>query len=916
MKTDNRASANDCARRISSRAILATILAGASASFAAMGQTAISRSATFDIPAQPVESALHQFAKQADVQILVRTDAVSGAVTSGIKGHLSISNALSELLRGTHLVYEPVGSSITVKSDKASEDAAGSESKPKAPDRSRALDERTESSTPQPISANGSSDVGRNGTSVEEVVVTGSHIRGLQNASSPIQIYTRDDIERSAVSTIKDFVQRLPQNFGGVASEDTIRNGAGGRAAGQNDVSGTAVNLRGLGPDATLVLINGRRVAPGNVLGNWVDVSMIPVAAVERIEVLSDGASAIYGADAVGGVVNFVMRKDFDGVDAKVRYGESAHGDPAEVQAAITGGHTWAAGSALVAYEYLRRSALSAGDRSYTASTNGPFSLLPKQERHSVFASFDQRIGERIDVFANGSYSQRSTSGDSTTARGISTHSRRDIDAASGTFGGRLRIADAYQLELASSYAQSDTTAPTYDLVGGGLASDEKVGTSVLSLDAKLDGPLGRTWAGPIRFAVGSQYRKEDFDAEGRVNRGTFANRREVMAGFAEINVPLIEASENEASPNTLELSVADRYERYSDFGSTNNPKFGLSWAPWKLLKLRGTYGKSFKAPVLTDLNPTPFSVTVSRVPDPLGGREVDVLNAFGGNANLMPEKATAWTIGFDVRSQEAKGFRANATYYSINFIDRITSLSAAGIVVEQALRDEERLGSQLVKRDPPVSLAQALVANNPLFIDLIDCLCVSDPSAYDFSNIGAFVDSRVQNFAKVKTSGIDASVSYVANAGAGLLEGGIDATYILEFDNQLFPTTPVLDTLDSPYNPIDLRLRARAIYQLGSFTGAAFVNYTDSYVDNRTGVPKRVDSWATVDVSLAYEIGGQRENEKGLTLQLNVTNLIDEDPPFVRTNVPRDLPGINFDGANANVLGRTISVQLSKHWR
>jgi outer membrane cobalamin receptor len=92
---------------------------------------------------------------------------------------------------------------------------------------------------------------------------------------------------------------------------------------------GAGVNLRGLGSDATLVLVNGHRLSPTGA-GNFVDISQIPVGAIDRIDVVTDGSSAIYGSDAVGGVVNIRLRNDFDGAETRLQYGSMADGGPDE----------------------------------------------------------------------------------------------------------------------------------------------------------------------------------------------------------------------------------------------------------------------------------------------------------------------------------------------------------------------------------------------------------------------------------------------------------------------------------------------------------------------------------------------------------------------------------------------------------
>src|SRR6185437_6090175 len=126
----------------------------------------------------------------------------------------------------------------------------------------------------------------------------------------------------------------------------TVGSIAGGGNA-TNKVDATGVNLRGLGNDATLVLINGHRVAPGNTEGNFVDLSMIPLYAVERVEVVTDGASAIYGSDAVGGVVNIILGRNLDGAETRVRYGSVTNGSTTEREVGQTVGHGWDTGSAL-----------------------------------------------------------------------------------------------------------------------------------------------------------------------------------------------------------------------------------------------------------------------------------------------------------------------------------------------------------------------------------------------------------------------------------------------------------------------------------------------------------------------------------------------------------------------------------------
>lgn len=150
-------------------------------------------------------------------------------------------------------------------------------------------------------------------TGDREVLITGSRIKQDPNKSAlPLQIVTQEEIARNGITSPEQLIAFLPTNGSGadnLASNSDVTTGA---QRGTNGLS--AANLRGQGSAATLVLLNGRRVAAHGLSGSAVDVNQIPFAAIERVEVLKDGASAIYGTDAVGGVINFITKKTFEGV--------------------------------------------------------------------------------------------------------------------------------------------------------------------------------------------------------------------------------------------------------------------------------------------------------------------------------------------------------------------------------------------------------------------------------------------------------------------------------------------------------------------------------------------------------------------------------------------------------------------------
>jgi iron complex outermembrane recepter protein len=729
--------------------------------------------------------------------------------------------------------------------------------------------------------------------------VTGTHIRGSTDSAFPITIYTRDAIEASGASTLQEFIQKIPQNFNGGASENTIFSVTGGGNA-ADKVEATGVNLRGLGNDSTLVLINGHRVAPGNTEGNFVDLSMIPLYAVERVEVVTDGASAIYGSDAVGGVVNIILGRNLDGAETRVRYGSVTSGSAQDREVGQTLGHSWDTGSAQVIYDYQDRTPLSADSRSYTDSAIEPFMLLPEQVQQGVFFSVDDSVSDNIQLFAEGTYSHRST--DSVqTLLGAPEQNSSAIDMYSASTGTRIDLPRGAQLELTGSYSASDTRN-SFVLTGTEPIpeSDEHAMSSIFSIDAKLDGSAFSLPAGDVRYAVGTQFRREELDYTDLLGMTEFNPSRDVEAVFAEFRVPLLGPAAGAGAAQRLELTLADRLEHYTDFGLTNNPQVGIIWRPVADLKARATYGTSFQAPLLDNLNPVPFEVVPFPVSDPSTGGVTNTLAVFGGNPDLKPEKARTWTAGLDFTPHAEPDFHASATYYNIRFTDVVADPEYS-VDITNVLSEASILGPSIIQRNPSQAYVQQLAAT-PGY---------ENPFGVDLASIGAIFDSRVHNLSIMRTSGLDLDGSWAQQTAIANIELGLNATYIFRFDSQFTPSAPAESILNTEYNPVDLRLRARAIIRRGSLTFASFINFTNSYRDEDTTPAVPIASWTTLDETVKYAFNSEHGPLADASLLLSVTNLLNRDPPYVAN------PGygINFDGANANALGRFISVQLSKRW-
>ena len=195
-----------------------------------------------------------------------------------------------------------------------------------------------------------------------EVTVTGSRIRGVEPTGSKVIALDRDQIVETGAPSTSDLIRQLPQIVGLGASEtaSSAQNGAA------NVTRGIAVNLRGIGSNATLLLLGGRRMPPAGTQGQFTDASVIPSIALERLEVVADGGSAIYGSDAITGVVNLVPRRDFEGAESSARYGMAdSYYDWSVGQ---IGGVKWQSGRATAAVEYTVHSALEGADRDFYTS--------------------------------------------------------------------------------------------------------------------------------------------------------------------------------------------------------------------------------------------------------------------------------------------------------------------------------------------------------------------------------------------------------------------------------------------------------------------------------------------------------------------------------------------------------------------
>ena len=194
--------------------------------------------------------------------------------------------------------------------------------------------------------------------SVERIEVTGSRIkRADMETASPVTVIDSSAILATGATSIDGVLQSMT-SAGGAMTNPGINNGSGGNAR---------VNLRGLGASRTLVLVNGRRmISSGTGAASSVDLNTIPVSMIQRIEVLKDGASAVYGTDAVAGVVNVILKRDYEGFEMNVQTGMSGHGDADESSIDFTLGGSSDKGNIVVGVQYTDRGEASQADRDFS----------------------------------------------------------------------------------------------------------------------------------------------------------------------------------------------------------------------------------------------------------------------------------------------------------------------------------------------------------------------------------------------------------------------------------------------------------------------------------------------------------------------------------------------------------------------
>lgn len=893
-------------RRVPSRLHVAAPLIAVAvliSSFPALGAT-LDKVTSFNIKAQNLEKALLQFGVQAHVQIVfASTSGMGREWTTKLKGRYTGRQALEYLLRGSKFSFVDNGKTTEVF-PKSSGSSKSRHPYTEGTDPKKGNDAQAhEYAAPAAVTGHQKKkniSVRHRTAALEQVIVTGTHLRGGPPPSTPIISITRQQIQQSGYQTVEQVMDSLPENFSAVGSEASGIALSSEINAG-NIANGAAVNLMGLGADSTLVLVNGHRLAPSGTSGAFTDVSVIPLSAIKRIDIMTDGASAIYGADAIGGVVNYVLRSHEQGAETSLEYGSVTSGGLKRYRASQSAGLNWSSGNAFIAYEFQKQTPLLATSRSFSRSV-GPWDLLAGLAQNSLYATatnFIDRAKFESDAFLStrtGSYASGSIGAPVPFKVGT-----RSTQYSIGV-GSSMPMSTSWTGKVRVSYGGNDTHLQ--DNYGTTAAQ-----STLLTLGADVSGSVIKLRTGDIKAAFGGEVRRERFARHfsgAFTVLGAITRDRTVGSLFAETSIPLTPRESRLSGKPALAIDLAARYEHYSDFGSSLNPRAGLSWKPVRALRIRATVSTSFKPPNFYELYGSQQAYLENVLDARSASGVAPIVELDGSNPNLKAERSAEWTAGVDFKPEFIRGLKVDATYFHIRFRNRIASPNVPYLNVFG-------LGSSyapFIQEGPSVAELNGLTKSPTQYFDFTTYPGYGPPAA--LSGAVAILNNRLQNIGLTRVSGVNDTVDYTANVHGVTYHGGVNTAYLFRYQNVAIPGATPINVLSTLEHPVNFRGRATAGFDIRGWSVNGAMNFVNHYSDPSGPIPVRIASWTTVDMQLAYRF--PRESHiplNRLQLALSCTNCLDRAPPAVRTTSYL----FGYDPTNASPMGRFVSFTVRKRW-
>jgi len=840
---------------------------------AAPALAADERRIEYNIEAGDLGEALKTVSRLSGKEVIFNSEAVLGKTAPRLHGAFSADEAVRTLLQGTGLTARFRKDVILIRG-------------------------RSEPS----------GDLADRSADRSEIVVTGSRIRGSEPVS-PVVVATRSEIEKQGISDLGTFARRLVQNYSGGQNPSIP---GGGQGTSENVSASSTLNFRGLGPDATLTLFNGHRVAY-DAMSQGVDISAIPLAALDRVEVVTDGSSALYGSDAVGGVANVIFRKDYDGATLSARVGGSTDGGDFGQQYNIVTGKRWRNGGFMVAYDFRHTTPIIAGQRSYTQNNDPSETLQSGGRQHSGVVAGHQEITDRLSFELDGQYSDRHsrlcvnyTSTDGCRGNGADIQ----IDTRSWTVAPSLKfaLANKWDLRLGSIFGESraqQLADVAFDrlpyLTQRGIYTNR-----VQSFEAGAEGPLFRLPGGDARLAFGGGARKAKFildiasiQSETVVPVQQLTQERTTSFGYGEISLPFISQDNGVPFVNRLSFTAAVRYEDISHVGDVATPKLGAIYAPSRDIALKFSWGKSFKAPTQYQagrprLGYSQIGSTSYFPPSPTPGT---VLYLSGGNPDLKPERATNWTVTASLTPSFVEGLHIDASYFRINYRER-----AVSPIPQNSLAFSPVYAAYVTLNPSRDQVLAALSGVTTLYNQ-----GGGNPAT---ANVVAIVTNYLQNAAIQKIDGIDLTIDYSFQAGSRDRINLHGAASYLESEQQLSIDQPVVQLAGILYRPPHWRASSSAEWQHANLSISGVFSYIGGSLYNRLEPDVRVGAFKSIDLTAQIETPVNRGAFSNLKFTLSALNIFNEKPAYIRTT---SSVGYHYDSANYPITGRFLSASITK---
>lgn len=877
--------------------VMAILSSGASGSSARV-ELLEQRKLQFNMPAQRYADSFRDFRTLTGVSV-VYGQGIENLIAPEVRGALTPLDALARLFSGSQFTYEVTGAStvsVRLRTDVEIEQQPKPAPEP-APE-SRSLRPETQ---------------GR----LESITVTGTHIRGgAPQSGSPVYTVTETDIRHSGTTSVSQLLGSLPQSFGrpdGLDASSVLSPNPGSPLTNPACVQ----NLRNLGPEATLVLADGRprpRVSPGD--SAYTDLCMIPLEAVAGIEILADGASAIYGSDAVAGVTNLILKRRLEGALTKVRYSFETDRDGGAVEEITQRfGKTWTRGDAWVIYEHRAEDDVDASSRPATADfwKRGYRSatLSPLQDSHVMYARLEQKFARENELLIDLSYGKRHVTSSYTTAfgqlLGVETLNQVEQRAAGG--GATFTLTDNWKFYVDagvdSSTVSSELTR-NFSVPIGAVVTNDSVSYGSQRLEFHAQRNVADMAGGKAQLAVGVGGYREAYERDvPHIDAQTFSR-----SVFAELITPIGARATDSSDHSLITVRLAARYEDSSSFGHAFLPKLGVQWMPRDYLRFRTTFGTSIRAPSLSQIAPAGASIAVLDLPDPAApGGTTRTASELGTNPGLRTETATIWTGGIDFALDSPYVPKIMLTWFDIMYRNRILAFGGAA---SSALHDPELQGRRFRRADRPenfdalmlarlTSVAPGVVVAGCRASDYISGPCMENPA-----NIDAWTDLSLSNVAETFTNGFDLKLNKELPLSNGTLELGLMVTYVLNFESRRTQFSENIELANSTFNILRLRARTHVGFTSGPWSVHTFANFANRYTNTEVTPNVPVASMFTMDLSVI------REMPQGFGMRFDVGNLTNRGSPRV---VNRSDNGVTYDVRNGDPSGRTLSFWLWRSW-